>query len=375
MSSSNNSELYSVFIPIISKIHTEEKIANYFALNYVGKVERVDFVEDTNDVKKVRKAFVHFSPDQKTHEIMEAIDQKGSYRFYPCKILINLCSFKQQNEYWILLKNNNPVPKTELNVDQLAHNQKLLETKMAQMEERSAQMEERSAQMEEREAQMLKRMERMEERNAQMEQRNAQMEEELKALIGLNENVCKVMDVQTVNIQMLSKISEKVEETIKSSSDDKCRICNDAYVFGNEPICGKCWDTCEPSEIPFTREGWQTINQKLVFLKKDVDDKYWYLDDKIEEHTRDIKTLFERTWLDIEKLLERTTQPESFNEDTNYLTLQYMKTDDKVERVIGIVQDLVEQVADKAMADLKTEIMRFGVTHSNLGKMTINELM
>ena len=98
MSSSNNSGLYSVFIPIISKIHTEEKIANYFALNYVGKVERVDFVEDTNDVNKVRKAFVHFSPDQKTHEIMEAIDQKGSYRFYPCKILINLCSFKQQNE-------------------------------------------------------------------------------------------------------------------------------------------------------------------------------------------------------------------------------------------------------------------------------------
>jgi hypothetical protein len=347
MSSSNNSELYSVFIPIISKIHTEEKIANYFALNYVGKVERVDFVEHPNDVKKVRKAFVHFSPDQKTHEIMEAIEQKGSYRFYPCEILINLCSFKEQNEYWILLKNNNPVPKTELNVDQLAHNQKLLETKMAQMEER----------------------------NAQMEERNAQMEEQLKALIGLNENVCKVMDVQTNNIQMLSKISEKVEETIKSSSHDKCRICNDAYVFGNEPICGKCWDTCEPSEIPFTQEGWQTINQKLVFLKKDVDDKYLYLDDKIEQQTRDIKTLFERTWLDIEKLLEITTQPDSFNEDTNYLRLQYMKTDDKIERVIGIVQDLVEQVADKAMADLKTEIMRFGVTHSNLGKMTIDELM
>ena len=85
MSSSNNSGLYSVFIPIISKIHTEEKIANYFALNYVGKVERVDFVEDTNDVKKVRKAFVHFSPDQKPTKLWKQSIKKAVIDFIHAK--------------------------------------------------------------------------------------------------------------------------------------------------------------------------------------------------------------------------------------------------------------------------------------------------
>jgi hypothetical protein len=380
-----------VYIPTISKVHTKEIIANYFALNCVGKVERVDFVEHPNDTNnQYQKAFVHFSSDRKTDEVWEAIEQKGSYRFYPCERLINICSFKEQTEYWILLKNRNPVPKTELNIDQIAHNQKLMEERSAQMEEREALMEQKMAQMEEREALMEERNTRMKERYAIMEQKMEQMEEryakkeqkmdeQFKALIYLNENVCKVVDVQTANIQMLSKISEKVEETVKTSSDDKCRICNDAYVFGNESICGNCWDTCEPAEIPLTKEGLQTINQKLVFLKKDVDDKYWQLHDKIEEQAHDIKTLFERTWLDIEKLLEKAEKnkvsTEGLNEDSYYLKRQYMKTDDKVERIIGVVQDLVEQVSDKAMADFKTEIMRFGVTHSNLCKMTIDELM
>ena len=389
--SSANSDLYSVYIPTISKVHTEEIIVNYFALNCVGKVKRVDFVEHPNDTNnQYQKAFVHFSPDRKTAEVWEAIEQKGSYRFYPCERLINICSFKEQTEYWILLKNRNPVPKTVLNIDQIAHNQKLMEERSAQMEERSAQMEERSAQMEEREALMEQKMALMEQKMALMEQKMAQMEErnakkeqkideQFKALIYLNDNVCKVVDVQTANIQMISKISEKVEETVNSSSDDKCRICNDAYVFGNEANCSNCWETCEPAEIPLTKEGLQTINQKLVFLKKDVDDKYWQLHDKIEEQAHDIKTLFERTWLDIEKLLEKAEKnrvsTESLNEDSYYLKRQYMKTDDKVERIIGVVQDLVEQVSDKAMADFKTEIMRFGVTHSNLCKMTIDELM
>ena len=105
-----NSQMCSVFIPTISKIHTEEIIANYFALNSVGKVERVDFVEFQSGVKGLQKdfqqAFVHFSPQQKTREIMEAIEQKGSYRFYPCEMKErHSCSFKEQNQYWILLKN------------------------------------------------------------------------------------------------------------------------------------------------------------------------------------------------------------------------------------------------------------------------------
>jgi hypothetical protein len=322
-----------------------------------------------------QQAFVHFSPHRKSDKVFEEIEKKGSFRFYPYQYRPNLntrFTEKKQNEYWVLLKNKNPVPKTELNIDQIAHNQKL-------MEERSAQMEERSAQMEERETQMTQKMAQMEQKMAQMEERNARMEEQFNALIKLNENVCKVVDVQTTNIQMLSNISEKVEETVNSLSDDKCRICNDTYVFSNDAICSNCWETCEPA-IPLTREGLQIIEKKITSLKKNMNENYWQLNDNIEEQRCGIKTLFERTWLDIEKLLEKTEKNSESIEKLSYDTMYYStkcfrQNDEKIDRIIGVVQDLVEQVSDKAMADLKTEFMHFGFTYNNLCKMTIDELV
>lgn len=94
---STNIQMYSVFIPTISKAHTEEIIANYFALNSVGKVERVDFVEFQNDgedracdAKRFQQAFVHFSPQQKTREIMEAISRKAVINFIRLKSKTNI---------------------------------------------------------------------------------------------------------------------------------------------------------------------------------------------------------------------------------------------------------------------------------------------
>ena len=354
---SSNTQMYSVFIPTISKAHTEEIIANYFALNSVGKVERVDFVEFQNDeedracdAKRFHQAFVHFSPQQKTREIMEAIEQKGSYRFYPCEKLINICSFKEQTQYWILLKNKNPVPKTELNVNQLAHNHKL-------MEERYVQMEEREALMVEKMEKMFQKMEKMEERSAQMEERSAQMEErefqmlqkmtkmedEMKMMILLNEKFAQTFDVQTANLQTLSTL-----------------VCK-----RNQP------------ETPATPDMTE-LEQKISDLKTEVDDQYWRLISKSENLAADVSTIYERLWLDVEKLIKKTdkniTDIADHYDRLYKLTHKVRFADDKINRVIDAVQSVLEeQVSDKELSDLKTDIMRYG--EPRRGKMIIEELL
>ena len=354
---SSNTQMYSVFIPTISKAHTEEIIANYFALNSVGKVERVDFVEFQNDeedracdAKRFHQAFVHFSPQQKTREIMEAIEQKGSYRFYPCEKLINICSFKEQTQYWILLKNKNPVPKTELNVNKLAHNHKL-------MEERYVQMEEREALMVEKMEKMFQKMEKMEERSAQMEERSAQMEErefqmlqkmtkmedEMKMMILLNEKFAQTFDVQTANLQTLSTL-----------------VCK-----RNQP------------ETPATPDMTE-LEQKISDLKTEVDDQYWRLISKSENLAADVSTIYERLWLDVEKLIKKTdkniTDIADHYDRLDKLTHKVRFADDKINRVIDAVQSVLEeQVSDKELSDLKTDIMRYG--EPRRGKMIIEELL
>ena len=350
MASTNSQVLYSVFIPTISKVHTEEIIANYFALNSVGKVERVDFVEFQSgvkglhsDVKDFQQAFVHFSPQQKTREIMEAIEQKGSYRFYPCEKLINICSFKEQTQYWILLKNKNPVPKTELNVNQLAHNQKL-------MEERYVQMEEREALMVEKMEKMFQKMEKMEERSAQMEEREFQMlqkmtkmEDEMKMMILLNEKFAQTFDVQTANLQTLSTL-----------------VCK-----RNQP------------ETPSTPDMTE-LEQKISDLKTEVDDQYWRLISKNESLAADVSTIYERLWLDVEKLIKKTdkniTDIADCHNRAYKIEIKLRFAHDKINRVIDAVQSVIEeQVSDKEVSDLKTDIMRYG--EPRRGKMIIEELL
>ena len=341
MASTNSQVMYSVFIPTISKIHTEERIANYFALKCVGNVERVDFVEHPShakglhgDIKDFHQAFVHFTPDQKTHEIMEAIEQKGSYRFYPCDKLI--CSFKEKNEYWILLKNKNPLPKTELNVNQLAHNQKLMEEREALMVEKMEKMFQKMEKMEERQAQM-------EEREARMVQKMTKMEDEMKMMILLNEKFAQTFDVQTANLQTLSTL-----------------VCK-----RNQP---------ETQATPDMTE----LEQKISDLKTEVDDQYWRLIRENENLAADVSTIYERLWLDVEKLIKKTdknTTDIADHYDRVYkLTHKVRFADDKINRVIDAVQSVIEeQVSDKEVSDLKADIMRYG--EPRRGKMIIEELL
>ena len=334
MASTNSQVMCSVFIPTIPKIHTEEIIANYFALNSVGKVERVDFVEFQSgedrafDATRFQQAFVHFSPQQKTREIMEAIEQKGSYRFYP---------FKEQNQYWILLKNKNPVPKTELNVNQLAHNQNLMEEREALMVQKMEKMFQKMEKMEERQAQM-------EEREFQMLQKMVKMEDEMKMMIQLNQKFAQTFDVQTANLQTLSNLVCKRNQQETQASPDM-----------------------------------EKIEQKISDLKTEVDDQYWRLISKNESLAEDVSTLYERLWLDVEKLIKKTdkniTDIADCDQKAYELTQKFNRTEERVYRVIDQVQRVTEQLADKAVSDYTAEIMRYGKESDSKGKMTIEELL
>lgn len=132
--------------------HTEESIAYYMTENRIGSVIYVDFTpinkkpgfgENVDQV--VKSAFVHFSDpwfcsDKKYHFQFENIEKNtdgfasiSSASFMRCKFwedIANGKSYKLQissNEYWICLKNNNPVQRTMMNIHQLAENGRHLE--------------------------------------------------------------------------------------------------------------------------------------------------------------------------------------------------------------------------------------------------------
>lgn len=135
----------SIYIPRMSIIYTEESIKNIMFQLCVGSVERVDFIPinkkpgffenvEHGVSDDYRSAFVHFYlpihredgvylPDY-THKNLRlrsnyiwdliATDQQ-------CRLKIN------PTEYWILLRNKDPVPQTMMNIHQVVENSRYLE--------------------------------------------------------------------------------------------------------------------------------------------------------------------------------------------------------------------------------------------------------
>jgi len=112
--------MYSVYIPHVSMTQTQEFIAEVFRLNGLGSVTRVDFVpQNTINANKTQQAFVHFYPvpSDIIHKIL--LDHRNGQGFK--------LTLQQSNEYWILCKNNNPIPETKLNIHQIVANMQYLE--------------------------------------------------------------------------------------------------------------------------------------------------------------------------------------------------------------------------------------------------------
>ena len=119
MSDNNN----SFYIPAVGNI-SECDIARAFWINNIGEVDRVDFFENTAGIWC---AFVHFNELYDNHtvyRILNAIDAHGSYKFW-----------FNENEYFILREMNCPkIPKTFMNIHQIADKLTQHETKIAELE-------------------------------------------------------------------------------------------------------------------------------------------------------------------------------------------------------------------------------------------------
>lgn len=128
----------SIYIPRMSIEHTEESVAYYMAQHRIGDVMYVDFTpinkrpgfgENVDQV--VKSAFVHFSDpwfcsDKSYH--FQCRTFMGNNDFW--ELIASGQSYKLQissNEYWICLRNNNPVQRTMMNIHQVVENGRHLE--------------------------------------------------------------------------------------------------------------------------------------------------------------------------------------------------------------------------------------------------------
>ena len=154
---------YSLYIPTLNKKYSAEIIINMFWKFFMGNVDRIDFVPIMKQPKDPKKepfedsnfwqAFIYVRPRTTWAKfVTDAIETNGSYKFYPNQ-KTSYAHFSSPsggsvqepnpNEYWVILKNKNPVPyaQTHLNVHQLAHNNTLLEAKVSEMETKASEME------------------------------------------------------------------------------------------------------------------------------------------------------------------------------------------------------------------------------------------
>lgn len=128
----------SIYIPRMATYHTEETIMDIMSYYKIGKVAHVDFTpvnkkpgfnEYVDDI--VKSAFVHFSNPINSHNHYHYMERivPGNETFWnhlidsndPYKLQIN------QSEYWLCLKNKNPVQRTMMNISQVVENGRYLE--------------------------------------------------------------------------------------------------------------------------------------------------------------------------------------------------------------------------------------------------------
>jgi hypothetical protein len=129
----------SIYIPRISAEHDEESIKYYMMINGIGVVSYVDFTPinkkpgfyenvDLDD----RSVFVHFDyprlSSDNSYYYYNSTTSGGNAEFW--NTIASGKPYKLQifpDEYWICLKNKNPVQRTMMNIHQIVENGRYLE--------------------------------------------------------------------------------------------------------------------------------------------------------------------------------------------------------------------------------------------------------
>jgi hypothetical protein len=121
--------MYSIYIPRISTIFEQKDIDRILAQYNIASVRRVDFVPlpMTND--DWCSAFVHCFYIEPS--VWNVLNGGKGYRLQATL-----------KEYWILLKNKNPIVDTRLNIHQVVENARLLEERVLKQTEQIDRLQE-----------------------------------------------------------------------------------------------------------------------------------------------------------------------------------------------------------------------------------------
>ena len=126
----------SFYIPRMHVRYDEKQVKLQLRLLNLGVVKRVDFNE--LDDANFKSAFVHMESFFDT-DVARAIcdyvfQQSQPYRVYPDVVNTKI--------YWMLLRNANPVPETNLNIHQVVENHRILEQIVFQQQAAILQLQE-----------------------------------------------------------------------------------------------------------------------------------------------------------------------------------------------------------------------------------------
>ena len=130
----DSNTIVSFYIPHMNVIYTKEMVGNVFDTLFIGiKISRIDFVSiinysDNSVNKNYKSAFIHMYMQCRSHS--KELYYTAIIAEKPFKLILNSI-----DSYWLLLKNKNPVPETELNISQVVENARLLEERMINQEE------------------------------------------------------------------------------------------------------------------------------------------------------------------------------------------------------------------------------------------------
>jgi len=211
----NNVDNLDIYIPRISASETEESIKEVFFNFYIGAVDYADIVATKNpDTKEVQyySAFVRLNYWGPNRYPMEVFNSTRSY-----KIMFPITN-EENESYWILLPNKNPLPRTKVNVHQLAAStEKLFE----QLEVAEKQLVNKTEEIKELTACVSRQNDVIEELNFQLlserENTNARFEEmmylikDLQSQLKYNTDALSPVKLAENNSNNLTKLAEKPE--------------------------------------------------------------------------------------------------------------------------------------------------------------------
>jgi hypothetical protein len=119
----------SLFIPAIDFTITKNGLKDYLETLLNSKISRIDFVSFNSDKGTGRRAFVHFSHWNDSNNYAKEIrDKINSVGFYDISLPNSRIRVR-------LMVNKNPVPETEVTIQQVASNMDFMAEKIRLQEE------------------------------------------------------------------------------------------------------------------------------------------------------------------------------------------------------------------------------------------------